>query len=68
MKWISVKDKLPEKDGVYIVFGKINHDCYHYLENKEVFCAKYDDSLWVFGEFDCLVEALYWMPLPDKPD
>jgi hypothetical protein len=59
MKWISVKERLPEDDGEYIVATKYGH----------IFIFD-----WLMGRFfaedrNGLVyeEITHWMPLPKPP-
>lgn len=76
-KWIPVTEKLPNKDGEYLLFGKITED-----EENYIFVGEYDSCGEQFGiwqeQFDratlgCLgseffeySSVLAWMPLP-KP-
>lgn len=52
-KWIPVSERLPEKEGNYIVHGTLGG----------VFCLFYDDIL--SSSFKQMVT--HWMPLPEKP-
>lgn len=59
--WVSVKDRLPEKNGRYLV-----------CENGEVYSAEYEknrpDSEWTDdyeGYLDMMVS--HWMPMPEPP-
>lgn len=59
--WISVKDRLPEESGVYLIYA-INE----YQNNKDVVTiAGYDcyDEYWYTYYI-----PLYWMPLPKPPE
>lgn len=51
-EWISVKDKLPEKNGGVIVR----------VENGSIYSSVYA----VKGGFRCA--ATHWMPLPEPPE
>ena len=60
--WVSVKDRLPEKDGVYLV----------YCDRESVFSAWYErgreHSEWTDDyEGYCDLDVTYWMPLPEPP-
>jgi hypothetical protein len=57
MKWISVKDRLPEenKEVLFYVFGEIIHG----KLNKQYGIINLD-----FGK----IKASYWMPLPEAPE
>lgn len=65
MKWISVKDKLPEKEGFYLVY------CKDVLKTESTDVSPimvdsfntYEDEKW-FSEYE---DADYWMPLPEPP-
>ena len=65
MKWISVKDKLPEKEGFYLVY------CIDILitESADVPLVIvdsfniYEEEKW-FSEYE---DADYWMPIPTPP-
>lgn len=55
-EWISVDDRMPEKDGKYLVWrvkynGKHGYDCVDFL----------GDDFWS-------ARVLYWMPLPEPPE
>ena len=52
-KWIPVTERLPEKEGTYIVHGNLGG----------VFGLFYDDML--SGSFKQMVT--HWMPLPEPP-
>lgn len=55
--WISVKDRLPEKEGQYLCWVHIN---------KVHFC--YQIHLWYSGTWRWANNnVLYWMPLPEPP-
>ena len=51
-KWISVKDRLPEQFGKYLVVCKG-------IDIAQI-------RLWE-GTWDSFVEVTHWMPLPELP-
>jgi len=66
-EWISVKDKLPDYEGEYIVFdslnNKVHHDYFVIPENhttngysKRPFFNHYSDNV------------THWMSLPNPPE
>ena len=58
-EWISVDDRLPEKEGVYLV-----HTTYNIIETEVFYISKHDDiSYW--WDLDGMVT--HWMPLPEPP-
>lgn len=68
MNWIFKKDKKPEKDGLYLVFGKIHFTPDHV-----------DDRDWYYGISICYyhkkfewemsdTDVIAWMPLPEIPE
>lgn len=75
-KWIPVTERLPEEDGEYLLFGKIDEDEENYL-----FIGEYDSCGEQFGiwqeQYDrstlgCLGSEFFeyasvkaWMPLPE---
>lgn len=70
MKWISVKDKLPEvdliKDRTYVISYFEDRD-----DTEESFnIAKYDKKGWYIITVPCFQYVIYvthWMPLPKIP-
>lgn len=56
--WIDVKEKLPEKDGKYIIYG---------------FYAGIVIAIFKFGKFSRTWnfkpygKVTHWMPIPDEP-
>jgi hypothetical protein len=66
--WISVKDRLPEKDGEYLVR----------FDNKAIHNAEYESKCGSFGYWLAImwdedadwfpyVGVTHWMPLPQPP-
>jgi len=53
MKWISVKDELPEKIRYYLVFRKEN--------------ARITSRLWRGNRWESAATITHWMPLPEPP-
>ena len=67
-EWISVKDRLPDKDGSYLILNK----------RKYIFDAEYESIYKSFGcwhefidgagnEWIAYKEITHWMPLPQPP-
>ena len=68
LKWIPVSERLPDKDGAYLVRWK----------NKSVGDAEYESRCGSFGywldiywdkdaEWYPYVDITHWMPLPEPP-
>ena len=77
MKWISVKDKLPDKDGRYLCcWGEHKYIVIYSFAKKLSKVDKYDfkgknrkgwydyDSEWGYSE---MCGVTHWMPLPELP-
>lgn len=62
-EWVSVKDRLPEVGGEYIVYDYINESVSHdYWQMFDGFGAPFD-SFWIhYGDL-----VTHWMPLPPPP-
>ena len=69
-KWIPCSERLPEKNGIYII-----DDCRHgnhwihtagFIKAREVWCENhgvcYDDY---YGRYDDQEKIIAWMPLPE---
>lgn len=54
--WINVKDKLPDKDGLYLCWTLINNIDY-----------RYQIELWKDNHLYWIHDVHYWMPLPEPP-
>lgn len=63
-QWISVKDRLPETSGRYLVHVK-NIAGYKPLKNCE-FIAEYFWVDWIFTGWENN-RVTHWMPLPEPP-
>ena len=62
-EWISVNDRLPEKNGEYIVFVKFN------LIPDKVMTIRYENRYEKDKEKSWIIAGLvtHWMPLPEPP-
>jgi hypothetical protein len=62
MNWISVRDRLPNKNGIYEV-------CYEATELSERCCGRewFIDGEWIPMPISFHLEIIYWMPLPEPP-
>ena len=61
--WISVKDRLPEKAGTYLIC-----DCYGRVISRH-FCKSHGKfaGYWHFNGSAYYGNPLYWMPMPESP-
>ncbi len=59
MKWVSVEDRLPEKNDIYLAF----------TEDREWFQARYWGSLktWKFCVYGTRIPVTHWMPITSPP-
>ena len=64
-EWISVKDRLPDAEGRYIVYAQ-NLTGYEPLENP-VFVALFAFGEWIFDKWGDN-RVTHWMPLPAPPE
>ena len=55
--WISIKDRLPKKDGLYLCLTMYNNIKLYYQINL------WEKNHWFWGNYD----VRYWMPLPEPP-
>ena len=56
--WISVKDRLPEEDGLYTVYCKDGSMAHAWFEDK-----------WFIDHCECGAGYVtHWMPLPEPPE
>lgn len=62
-KWISVKDRFPDKSGQYVVYGRYTKDC-----PMNVFEAFYDKKRKRFtSDYIISKDVTHWQPLPEPP-
>lgn len=60
MKWIPVTERLPEKDGWYLV------TIYSSFGGLMVHIASYHPNLGMFVDFgEYTLDVIAWMPFPD---
>lgn len=64
MEWISVKDRLPEQDGEYIVAAKVGDNAFVEQSRfvKDYYGLGPDWRKFASGE------VTHWMPMPDFPE
>lgn len=63
--WISVKDKLPEENGRYLVYVE-NIANYHHLPQNTILADWFFKS-WNFTGWE-YNKVTHWMPLPKNPE
>lgn len=61
MKWISVKDRLPEKSGSYLTCNMDDSEAAEAYYSKKFNCWEFQSMM--LDEYD----IDFWMPLPDPP-
>lgn len=79
-EWISVKDRLPEKNGKYLCFRKYNvlsggniqiYSFAHNLKKVDKYDFRHNKSGWYDYDSEygyCEVDNItHWMPLPEPP-
>lgn len=54
--WISVKERMPEREGLYLCWTVFNGE------------ACYQIHLWKGGRWYWVHDVRYWMPLPEPPE
>ena len=72
-QWVSVEDRLPERNGTYIVTACDEREPYDMIiwNDTVVVCAEYYKGCWTWEEnnteysLDGIVT--HWMPLPEPP-
>jgi hypothetical protein len=58
-EWIDVEDRLPEKQGYYLVYSWVNR--YHVSQFSTM-------NVYSDGKTPCFPQnATHWMPLPEPP-
>lgn len=63
MKWISCRDRFPDKQGSYLIYGRFTKDCpnevmeAHFLLKPRRFMR---DGIYSKN-------VTHWMPLPEPP-
>ena len=65
MDWISIKDRLPDKNGLYIVYIENLREAQDKKTNKYPI-YQIELSHYEFGHFGYGCVS-HWMPLPEKP-
>lgn len=71
-QWISVKDRLPEDDGKYMVWYKGELDICEFAAESQTFgytCDDYDEmySHLVYWDDGMDKDITHWLPLPEPP-
>ena len=71
MTWIKCSERLPiipeGKSKVKVLAFGIS-SCDSCFKQEDIFYAKYKPEYgFEFGEYDCPLDAKYWMPLPLPP-
>ena len=62
-EWISVKDRLPEESGYYLVFTDIGRIALLAYSKKYQAFNAHDDSY--LEEY--VIPVTHWMPMPEQP-
>lgn len=70
--WISVKDRLPENDGKYMVWYKGEEDICEFDTDSQTFGYTYDDYDEMYSHLVCWDDGMnkdvtHWQPLPEPP-
>lgn len=71
-EWISVKDKLPKENGIYIVYAQGGTSVAGWIwYDNVVVAAEYAFCEWTWNEngieWDISGIVTHWMPLPEPP-
>lgn len=58
-RWISVKDRLPEEEGKYLICCSDGYQT----------TAEYENKTWLVytGRYEEIEDVTHWMPLPEPP-
>ena len=68
MEWISVKDRLPKKDGEYFCYTKLHYISVYYYgkidDESDRKCFYFFDS--EYGDVEAN-NVTHWMELPEPP-
>jgi hypothetical protein len=64
-EWISVKDRLPEADGIYLVYIVANNE----PKNKSIITLYYTNlsKRFVYYDNDNIFTVTHWCYLPEPP-
>lgn len=70
--WISVKDRLPEDDGKYMVWYKCEWDICEFDAESQTFGYTYDDYDEMYSHLVCWDDGMdkdvtHWRHLPEPP-
>ena len=65
--WISVEDRLPEKDGYYLVITQGIHNSVIDIAGFW-HCAKWVQKEFRENYWNKYDKVLYWQPLPELPE
>ena len=60
MKWISVKDRLPENDDTVLTYTSLGYSFNHFLNITDNGKKK---NIW-----NGCAKVTHWMPLPEPPE
>ena len=66
-EWISVKDRLPEKDDHYLIYYSSQTLFTKTYRQQVVYLVVNDIEKWGWPS-DRLYKVTHWMPLPEPPE
>ena len=69
-EWISVKDKLPDEEGDYLVIMEMNAMRFDKVRHFRVYSIDhfYPDTIeWYDNNDEITFDVTHWMPLPPMP-